>query len=122
MLTGHPPFYADEPSKLYEKILECKPKFPSHFDPLAKDLVKHFVTADLSKRLGNLKSGFSDIKQHKWFIPIDWVKLKNLQIPPPYIPPNKGDGDASNFEAYPEDYEPYGVDGPDPFKELFKDF
>ncbi len=123
MLTGHPPFYDDDHTKLYEKILLCKPKFPAHFDPLAKDLVKHILTTDLTKRFGNLKGGASDLKMHKWFAPIDWVKLRNLQIPPPYVPPSKGEGDASNFDRYPEDHEPYGdVTSFDPHKDIFKDF
>lgn len=108
MLAGHPPFYDDDPAKLYEKILACKPKFPTHFDPLAKDLVKKLLTPDLTKRFGNLKAGASgishyilflisihfwiDIQHHKWFAPIDWDKLKTGQIAAPYIPPNNGEG------------------------------
>ncbi|KAI8853628.1 kinase-like domain-containing protein [Chytridium lagenaria] len=122
MLAGHPPFYDEDHFKLYEKILACKPKFPSHFDPLAKDLVKHLLTSDLTKRYGNLKGGVSDIKKHKWFAGIEWNKLEALQIPAPYQPPVKGEGDTSNFDTYPEDHEPYGVPGPDPYREKFKDF
>ncbi|KAJ3102248.1 camp-dependent protein kinase catalytic subunit [Phlyctochytrium planicorne] len=122
MLAGHPPFYDEDHFKLYEKILACKPKFPSHFDPLAKDLVKHLLTSDLTKRYGNLKAGVADIKKHKWFAGIEWQKLEALQIPAPYQPPVKGEGDTSNFDSYPEDHEPYGVPGPDPYREKFKDF
>ncbi|KAJ3114711.1 camp-dependent protein kinase catalytic subunit [Phlyctochytrium bullatum] len=122
MLAGHPPFYDEDHFKLYEKILACKPKFPSHFDPLAKDLVKHLLTSDLTKRYGNLKGGVQDIKKHKWFAGIEWAKLEALQIPAPYQPPVKGEGDTSNFDSYPEDHEPYGVPGPDPYREKFKDF
>ncbi|KAJ3216283.1 camp-dependent protein kinase catalytic subunit [Dinochytrium kinnereticum] len=122
MLAGHPPFYDEDHFKLYEKILACKPKFPSHFDPLAKDLVKHLLTSDLTKRYGNLKGGVSDIKKHKWFAGIEWSKLEGLQIPAPYQPPVKGEGDTSNFDTYPEDHEPYGIPGPDPYREKFKEF
>ena len=88
--------------KLYEKILQCSVKFPSHFDPAAKDLVKHLLTTDLSKRYGNLKAGVNDIKDHKWFNGIDWKKLVNLEIVAPYVPPIKHDGDTSQFDRYPE--------------------
>jgi len=64
MLAGHPPFYDDDHTKLYEKILACKTKFPAHFDPLAKDLVKRLLTPDLTKRFGNLKAGASGIFIH----------------------------------------------------------
>lgn len=122
MLAGHPPFYDEDHFKLYEKILACKPKFPAHFDPMAKDLVKRLLTSDLTKRYGNLKGGSSDIKKHKWFIGLDWGKLKACQIPAPYIPPTKGEGDTSNFDAYPEDHEPYGIVCADPHRDKFKEF
>nr|KAJ3420464.1 camp-dependent protein kinase catalytic subunit [Polyrhizophydium stewartii] len=122
MLAGHPPFYDEDHFKLYEKILQCKLRFPPHFDPNAKDLVKRLLSPDLSKRFGNLKDGVQDIKRHKWFAGVDWEKLKNLEIPAPYIPKVAHEGDTSNFDAYPEDHEPYGATGPDPYREKFKDF
>jgi protein kinase A len=99
--------------------------------------------ADLSKRFGNLKSGAEDIKKHKWFSDIDWVKLVNLEITPPYVPNVKHagkmmmllsmhillnsnhlnvKGDASNFDVYEEESEPYGKPGTDPYAEKFADF
>ena len=122
MIAGHPPFYDEDPFKLYEKILACKPKFPSHFDPMAKDLVKRFLTTDLTKRYGNLKAGIDDIKSHKWFVGLEWENLANLQIAAPYLPPCMSDGDTSNFDQYPEDHAPYGIDGPDPHRDKFRDF
>ncbi|KAI8925499.1 kinase-like domain-containing protein [Entophlyctis helioformis] len=122
MVAGYPPFYHEEHMKLYENILACKPKFPANFDPQCKDLVKRFLTSDLTKRFGNLRGGVQDIKRHKWFAGVDWDKLKNLEIQAPYIPPLKGDGDASNFDTYPEDHEPYGVAGHDPHHDKFKEF
>ena len=122
MLAGHPPFYDEDHFKLYEKILQCKLRFPPHFDPNAKDLVKRLLTTDLSKRFGNLKDGVQDIKRHKWFAGLDWDKLKSLEVPAPYIPKVSHDGDTANFDAYAEDHEPYGATGPDPHRERFKGF
>lgn len=122
MIAGHPPFFADDPFKLYEKILICKLKFPPHFDPVAKDLVKRLLTTDLTKRFGNLKAGPEDIKTHKWFQGLDWEKLKCLEIPAPYIPKVTSPGDTCNFDTYDEDHPPYGVPGPDPYKDKFIDF
>jgi hypothetical protein len=50
-----PPFYDEDPLGIYQKILEGKIKFPWHFDRHSKDLIKKLLTADLTKRLGNLK-------------------------------------------------------------------
>ena len=55
MLAGYPPFYDEDPLGIYQKILEGKIKFPWHFDRHSKDLIKKLLTADLTKRLGNLK-------------------------------------------------------------------
>ena len=56
MLAGYPPFYDEDPLGIYQKILEGKIKFPWHFDRHSKDLIKKLLTADLTKRLGNLKA------------------------------------------------------------------
>ncbi|KAI8813204.1 kinase-like domain-containing protein [Cladochytrium replicatum] len=122
MLAGHPPFYDEDHFKLYEKILACKPRFPAHFDPHAKDLVKRLLTADLTKRYGNLRGGIEDIKRHKWFTGVDWDRVRNVGYTAPYVPPVKGEGDTSNFDTYPEDHEPYGVICPDPHRDKFRDF
>jgi protein kinase X len=55
MLAGYPPFYDEDPLGIYQKILEGKIKFPWHFDRHGKDLIKKLLTADLTKRLGNMK-------------------------------------------------------------------
>ncbi|KAJ3272558.1 camp-dependent protein kinase catalytic subunit [Terramyces sp. JEL0728] len=122
MVAGYPPFFHEDPMKLYENILACKPKFSTSFDPTCKDLVKRLLVADLTKRFGNLKGGADDIKKHKWFLGVDWEKLNALQVAAPYIPPIKGENDTSQFDSYPEEYEPYGQSGKDPFLEYFKEF
>ena len=126
MLAGYPPFYDEDHFRLYEKILSGKVKYPSHFDTSAKDLLKHLLTPDLSKRYGNLKNGAADIKRHRWFAGVDWQSLYNRQIAAPFIPPVGGPGDTRNFELYPEafeDYKEYGrTNLNDPFAEKFLSF
>jgi len=122
MLAGFPPFYDEDQMRLYERILEGRLRWPSYFDPAAKDLIKRLLSPDLTKRYGNLKSGSADIKKHKWFSEIDWKKLAEVKVKAPYIPPFTGEGDASNFDAYPEDHDPYGLPGPDLYAEEFKNF
>lgn len=50
MVAGYPPFYDEEASGTYQKILDCKLSFPSHFSRSAKDLVRKLLTPDLTKR------------------------------------------------------------------------
>jgi serine/threonine protein kinase len=67
MLAGNPPFVDDDPMGIYQKILAGRINFPRYFDRHAKDLIRKLLTADITKRLGNLKNGVEDIKRHKWF-------------------------------------------------------
>ncbi|EIM20411.1 kinase-like protein [Wallemia mellicola] len=125
MLAGYPPFYTEDsnPMKLYEKIIANKPKFPSYFDPVAKDLLKQLLMADLSKRFGNLQHGSRDVFTHEWFKEVDWNRLYNRAIPAPYIPKIAGDGDSSQFDKYQEnDVSLYGQAGDDTWGHLFKEF
>ncbi|KAJ1920312.1 cAMP-dependent protein kinase catalytic subunit [Mycoemilia scoparia] len=108
MIAGYPPFYDEDHYRLYEKILSGHVQWPSQFDPLARDLVKHLLSADLSKRYGNLKGGTKDIKEHPWFQEVDWERLMCREIPAPLIPSQKQHGDTSNFDQYPETHEVYG--------------
>jgi len=125
MLAGYPPFYDEDPLGIYQKILEGKIKFPWHFDRHSKDLIKKLLTADLTKRLGNLKAGAEDIKKHKWFTSPDssnyWEDMLAKKIAPPIKPDVAGEHDTGNFEKYPDSIgETTTVDQRD--QELFADF
>ncbi|TIA81866.1 hypothetical protein E3P92_02088 [Wallemia ichthyophaga] len=125
MLAGYPPFYTEDsnPMKLYEKIIANKPKFPSYFDPVAKDLLKNLLMADLTKRFGNLQHGSRDVFTHEWFKEVDWNRLYNRAIPAPYVPKIAGDGDSSQYDKYQEnDVSLYGQAGDDTWGHLFKEF
>lgn len=80
MLVGYPPFYADNPFGIYEKILNAKYEWPRTVDPIAKDLVKKLLVPDRTKRLGNMKNGSEDIRKHRWFKHLDWNDVFNRKI------------------------------------------
>ena len=86
MVTGWPPFYADEPMKTYEKIVACAVSFPVYITRQLSDLVSKLLSTQPGRRLGNLKGGISDIMKHKWFGSFDWAGLDALTIPAPYVP------------------------------------
>jgi protein kinase A len=102
MIVGQPPFCDEDPMGIYQKILAGKVYFPKYFDKNAKALVKKLLTADLSKRFGNLKDGADDIMKHKWFSSLDLAKLEAMEIPAPYKPQVKDENDVSNFEDIPD--------------------
>ena len=124
MLSGYPPFYNENHVKLYEAVLEGNMRFPSHFDPNAVDLVRKLTSHDVSMRFGNLREGVEDIKNHPWFSGVNWQKLYEKKIRPPYIPKVTDPGDSRHFELYPEEnilYEQLPVVS-DPYIEYFRDF
>ncbi|KFY17750.1 hypothetical protein V492_00418 [Pseudogymnoascus sp. VKM F-4246] len=124
MLCGYTPFWdGGSPMKIYENILKGKVKYPPYIQPPAQDLLQQLITADLTKRLGNLHGGAEDVKRHPWFAEVTWDRLAKKDIDAPYVPPVKaGVGDASQFDKYPEETEQYGVGGPDEHGHLFQDF
>lgn len=103
MSAGHPPFFASDPMRIYEKIVAGKYRCPGHFTPELKDLVGHVLQVDVTKRYGNLKDGVLDFKNHRWFKEVDWDMLLNSRIHPPFIPKIRSAGDASNFDHFDEE-------------------
>lgn len=120
MAAGYPPFFADQPIQIYEKIVSGKVRFPSHFTPDLKDLLKNLLQVDLTKRFGNLKNAVWDIKQSRWMQSIDFVSIYEKKLEAPFIPKSKGPGDASNFDDYEE--EPLRISANEKCIKEFADF
>ncbi|KAK3089895.1 hypothetical protein FSP39_007427 [Pinctada imbricata] len=120
MAAGYPPFFADQPIQIYEKIVSGKVRFPSHFSHDLKDLLRYLLQVDLTKRYGNLKNGVNDIKNHKWFSATDWIAIYQRKVDAPFVPSCKGPGDASNFDDYEE--EPLRISSTEKCAKEFADF
>jgi protein kinase A len=116
MLCGFTPFWdGGSPVKIYENILKGRVKYPPYIHHDAQDLLVQLITPDLTKRLGNLHAGPADVKNHPWFAEVTWERLLKKDIDAPYVPPVKGgQGDASQYDKYPEETEEYGKKGDDP--------
>jgi protein kinase A len=71
MIVGQPPFCDEDPMGIYQRILAGKIFFAKTFDKNARVLVKKLLTADLSKRCGNLKAGSADIIKRKWYFVVN---------------------------------------------------
>ncbi|ORY28135.1 kinase-like domain-containing protein [Naematelia encephala] len=130
MLAGYPPFFDDHPLGIYEKILRGDIAFPGHIDPYAKDLIRGLLTADRTKRLGNLRGGAKDVMSHPWFAGVDWGSLERKEISAPIVPRVANMGDSQNFQRYPppRPHELSGIFGQaynpetDPYEHMFRDF
>ncbi|XP_071463041.1 cAMP-dependent protein kinase catalytic subunit PRKX [Marmota flaviventris] len=102
MVAGFPPFFDDNPFGIYQKILAGRIDFPRYLDFSTKDLIKKLLVVDRTKRLGNMKNGANDVKQHRWFRAVDWDAVPQRKLKPPIVPKLCSDGDTSNFETYSE--------------------
>lgn len=103
MTSGNPPFYASDPMQTYESIVAGKYFAPAYFSPELKDILSKLLQTDITRRLGNLKNGALDIKDHKWLQIMDWEKIVNRRLPPPIVPKIKDPADTSNFDEYNEE-------------------
>uniref|UniRef100_A0A8C4Q3X8 Protein kinase X-linked n=1 Tax=Eptatretus burgeri TaxID=7764 RepID=A0A8C4Q3X8_EPTBU len=123
MLSGHPPFFDDNPFGTYQKILACRIDFPKHIDIYARDIIRKLLVINRDRRLGNMKNGVEDVKKHVWFKNIDWSLVLDRKLTPPIEPHVVHDGDTSNFETYPNE-DPKKLPPPLSEKDLepFKDF
>lgn len=103
MAAGYPPFYADQPIQIYEKIVTGKVQFPSHFSAHIKDLLRNLLQVDITRRYGNLRLGAADIIMHKWFNQINFDQLYERALPSPFVPTLTSSGDTSHFDEYDEE-------------------
>jgi len=124
-LVGQPPFWDQNPMKIYEQIVEGKVRFPSAMSADARDLISGLCTVDTSKRLGNISGGASRVKSHPWFKNIDWDRLYRREVNGPIVPHLRGPADTRNFDEYePENAhrDAYTKELSDKWDESFKDF
>ncbi|KAL1636531.1 hypothetical protein SLS56_001116 [Neofusicoccum ribis] len=87
LLTGSPPFTANNNAKVQEKIVKQKLQLPYFLSPDAKDLLTRLLRKEPNKRLGaNMPKDLTTIKAHRFFRKIDWKKLAKRELEPPIVP------------------------------------
>lgn len=100
MVVGAPPFYAEDPMEVYEKILSGNPAFPTFFTRNLSDLIKKLLRSQQAKRLGNTRGGTAAVVKHKWFSSFDWAGLESGETKAPYVPTVNGKDDVTNFDQF----------------------
>lgn len=73
-----------------------------NFTEDAKDLIRKLLTMDRTKRLGCLRAGPADIKDHPWFKTLNWDAVYRCELSPPFVPRVRDANDTSNFDDYPD--------------------
>lgn len=102
MIVGAPPFYAEDPMEVYEKILSGNPPLPTFFTKNLSDLVKKLLRSQQGKRLGNTRGGTAAVIKHKWFSSFDWSGLESAEMKAPYKPTVAAKDDVTNFDQFDE--------------------
>jgi cGMP-dependent protein kinase len=91
MVVGTPPFYSPQADSTEQmrRILAAKYIFPNNVTPAFKDIVKRLLSVNTVQRLGCMKGGVRDVKQHPWLRTVDWVQMTRRTISAPFVPPIK---------------------------------
>lgn len=51
-----------------------------------RDLLKRLLMHNPSQRLGALKGGADDVKNHPWFVGFDWEAFTSKRMSPVHVP------------------------------------
>lgn len=94
MLTGLPPFYSQDVQEMYRKIISDTLTFPDYVAEDARSLLSQLLDRNPERRLADPNV----IKRHPFFSGIDWERLFQKQIRPPFIPAVANRHDTSQID------------------------
>ncbi|KAI0082131.1 hypothetical protein K474DRAFT_1586259 [Panus rudis PR-1116 ss-1] len=105
MLTGITPFWANNHSDMYYRVLQDELQFPEDrtMDQDTKSLIRGLLQRNPALRMKEPR-----IKKHPYFSMIDWSHVYYKRYIPPYVPPidPSNAGDTQNFDDTFLDMEP----------------
>ena len=98
-ISSHIPRFSTEVTdKMYKKILHNPLVFGDEISPLARSILTGLLNRDPSQRLG--VNGADEIKRHPFFAQhIDFERLLQKKIQPPFKPSVSSPVDVSNFDT-----------------------
>lgn len=99
MLTGSLPFQGENRKATMTMILKAKLGMPQFLSTEAQSLLRVLFKRNPQNRLGNGTNGIENIKAHTFFKTIDWKKLWDREMPPPFKPACARADDAFYFDT-----------------------
>ncbi|GMH97013.1 hypothetical protein TrST_g3469 [Triparma strigata] len=124
MLVGKTPYVGYDPDDtmgICRNIMNDNIEYPRGFPEDAQDLVEGLCTREVLARLGCMRGGCEDVKEHQFFENINWRELKQKKPTAPWTPPIKDSMDVSNFDDIYDD-EPERIETYGGRQSIFKDF
>lgn len=98
MLTGAPPFTAENRKKTIDKILKAKLVLPPYLSE-ARSLLKKLLKKNVTERLGSGPDDATPIKNHPFFRNVNWAQVFSRQLEPPFKPAVSDETDVSQFDT-----------------------
>jgi len=99
MLTGAPPFSAENRKKTVDKILKAKLNLPPYLTNEARGLIKKLLKKNVHERLGSAADDSRPIKAHAFFRNHNWEEVLQRRLEPPFKPTLTGEEDVSQFDT-----------------------
>ncbi|XP_034437625.1 ribosomal protein S6 kinase alpha-2-like [Hippoglossus hippoglossus] len=98
MLTGSLPFQGKDRKETMAFILKAKLGMPQFLSPEVQSLLRALFKRNPANRLGAGPDGVEEIKRHRFFASIDWIKLFKREMRPPFKPTVGRPEDTFHFD------------------------
>ncbi|XP_060924327.1 ribosomal protein S6 kinase alpha-2 [Limanda limanda] len=98
MLTGSLPFQGKDRKETMAFILKAKLGMPQFLSPEVQSLLRALFKRNPANRLGAGPDGVEEIKRHRFFASIDWIKLFKRELRPPFKPTVGRPEDTFHFD------------------------
>lgn len=99
MLTGMPPFTADNRKNTIDAILKGKLIIPAYLATDSRDLIRRLMKRQVSQRLGSGPTDGQAVRGHPFFKNVIWDDVLARRLDPPIKPVLRSEDDVSQFDT-----------------------
>lgn len=99
MLTGMPPFTADNRKNTIDAILKGKLNIPAYLATDSRDLIRRLMKRQVSQRLGSGPTDGQAVRAHSFFKNVNWDDVLARRLDPPIKPILRSEDDVSQFDT-----------------------